>query len=93
MWAFDVVVGGLFFGSVGDASPFTHFHVAVRLLSEDIVLFRERELSFCIDGHSPLRTGEYVSCERSAPNFVIITLKPRSFRFLMKTFPSYTGLW
>ena len=49
--------------------------------------------SLCVGRIFPLRTGEYVSCERSAPNFVIITLKPRSFRFSMKTFPSYTGLW
>ena len=47
----------------------------------------------CIDGIFPLWTEYFVNCERSAPNLVIIMLKPKPFRFYLKTFPSYTGLW
>ena len=32
--------------------------------------------------------ADFVSIEQIAPNFVIITLKPRFFRFSMKTFTS-----
>ena len=49
--------------------------------------------SLCIGRIFPLRTDKCVSCERSAPNLVIITLKSRLFRFYLKTFPSTTGLW
>lgn len=65
------------------------FHVAVRLLSEDTVFFRERRPSFCIDGNSPLWTEYFINSERNAPNFVIITLKPRLFRFFLKILPSF----
>ena len=37
--------------------------------------------------------GVCVSCGRSATNFVIIKQKPRSSRFSMRTFPSFTGRW
>ena len=37
--------------------------------------------------------ADFVSIEQIAPNFVIINLEPRLFRFSMKTFSSTTGLW
>lgn len=45
----------------------------------------------CVDEIFPLRTKECVNSERKTLNFVIIKLKPRLFRFSLKTFPSFTG--
>ena len=47
----------------------------------------------CIDGFFPLRTEDFVNCERNATDFFIIKLEPRSFRFFLKTFPSINGRW
>ena len=35
--------------------------------------------------------ADFVSIEQIAPNFVIIKLKPRFFRFYLKTFLSFTA--
>ena len=37
--------------------------------------------------------ADFVSIVQIAPNFVIINLESRLFRFSMKTFSSTTGLW
>ena len=52
-----------------------------------------RKLPLCIDVIFPLWTEIFVNCKRSAPNLVIIMLKPNPFRFYLKTFPSFTGRW
>ena len=57
------------------------------------VFFRARKSSLCTEDFPPYERGKYVYCERSAPNFVIIKLKPRLFRFSLRTIPSFTGRW
>ena len=49
--------------------------------------------SFCKALFFPLWTANFVNCKRSSPNLVIIMLKPKPFRFYLKTFPSFTGRW
>ena len=56
-------------------------------------LFSARTNSLCVDKKYPFVNGGMHKQRRSAPNFVIIKLKHRLFRFSLKIFPSFTGRW